>query len=211
MLPKIIHQIGNNQPPAFISRCLQSWSAVDEIGFERVFWTDEDILSFLASEYPHVLQMFKAARNHAEAADIARYTIVYHFGGHYIDWDVELLDLNEFESLCKHNPNGFLLQDRVNQTLASEVFSASRKEKYLMDIILNMINIYENNFRDCLSTPQFSGPYRMRETYYFRPNVSKQQLLDVKDVFLYDYAEIREMAPKKIKRAMVHYWMHSWF
>jgi hypothetical protein len=35
---------------------------VDEIGFERVFWTDDDILSFLASEYPHVLAMFKEAR-----------------------------------------------------------------------------------------------------------------------------------------------------
>jgi hypothetical protein len=188
-----------------------SWQEFKKSGFEIRLWDDELIEQFIKENYPFALQAFLNARNHAEAADIARYAIIHHYGGLYVDWDIKLLSKKKFTELIANNPNGFLVIDPVNQTLASECFAAQSGEPYLLRLLDNIAYIYECNFRDSLPTPQYSGPFRMREVFFFLKQDSAQTLLPVKDVFLYDYLEIRVKPPRSKAVPMIHYWEHSWF
>ncbi|WP_126244191.1 glycosyltransferase family 32 protein [Chitinophaga rhizosphaerae] len=209
MQKKIIHQMTGDHKPDLVLACMLSWQILKKSGFEIRVWDDRIITSFLKKQYPTVLPAFLNARNHAEAADIARYIIVYHFGGCYIDWDIQLLDDTGFLALMEDCPNGHLVIDPANGTLASECFSANPGEPYLLSLTGDILELYQRKQRDALFTPQYSGPYRMRDALQKHGN-STQRLIPVKDIFAYDYSEIRTKPDREIVQPLLHYWMHSW-
>jgi mannosyltransferase OCH1-like enzyme len=208
-VPKVLHQIVGKKTTAQIDKCLQSWHAIKKSGYEIRIWDDNLIEEFLIESYPFALNAFKNARNHGEAADIARYLIIHHFGGHYMDWDVELLSSDKYLELIDKNPNGFLVIDPVNDTLASETFAARPNEPYLLSLCKDIVEIYNSGKRELLNTPAYSGPFRMRDTLKTHAN-SSQSIIEVKDIMAYDYWEIREMPEKDITQPLIHYWMHTW-
>ncbi|NQX38470.1 Glycosyltransferase sugar-binding region containing DXD motif-containing protein [Pedobacter steynii] len=209
MVPNIIHQIVGPKKNNVVRRCLSSWTALRGESYKIKIWTDARIEKFLTKYYPQAVLPFLTARNHAEAADLARYLIIYHYGGHYYDWDIQLLSMELFKELCFNHPQGFLLRDPRDQSIASEAFAAEKGEAYLLKLATNIIQIFTNNERDSMSTLIYSGPMRMNIVYAENPN-SKQSMLEVKDVFLYDYSEIKEMPESTDSKAMIHYWLHSW-
>ena len=124
MVPKIIHQIIGAKASPQIARCLASWYKLLHYDFKIKIWDDAAIIKFIDENYSFALRAFTEARNYAERADIARYLIIYHYGGYYMDWDVEMLDAELFSEVCQTHTHGFLVQDPENKTLASEAFSA---------------------------------------------------------------------------------------
>ncbi len=209
MLPKIIHHVVGPKTNEVIDRCLDSWQILLEEDYQFMIWTDADIENFLNENYPFIYPTFKGARNHGEAADIARYILVYHYGGHYVDWDIHLINPNEFLNLCEMNPRGYLLCDfNDRESLASECFAAEKAEPYLMAVIKEIVAAYEDNSFQTLHTLWYTGPFRMRDT--LKNNPTSQRILKVKDVFVYDYNEIKEMPERDMIQPMIHYWLHSW-
>lgn len=209
MLPKIIHHVVGPKTNEVIDRCLDSWQVLLEENYEFMIWNDADIDKFLQEHYPFILPAFRSVRNHGEAADIARYIMVYHFGGHYVDWDIHLINPYEFLNLCERNPKGYLLCDfNDRQSIASECFAAQKNEPYLMALIKEIVTVHDDKSFHSLHTLWYTGPFRMRDALENTP--SSQSILKVKDVFVYDYNEIREMPERDMVQPMIHYWMHSW-
>lgn len=209
MVKKIIHQIVGPKKNKLIGYCLNSWEIMMNYDFEIKIWNDDSIREFISKRYSFALPAMLNARNHAEASDIARYLIIYHYGGYYMDWDIQLIDPEGFLDICNKTSNGFLVIDLFNETLASECFSAGSKEAYLLSLSQDIIALYNNNLRNNLSTPQYSGPYRMRDSLKKHQN-SKQTFIEVNDIFVYNYREIREMPNKDTFPPLIHYWVHSW-
>jgi len=209
MLPKIIHQIiiGDKQNKV-IKRCLSSWKTLTKRDFEIRVWNRDTIQSFVQENYPFALDIVLTARNYAELSDIARYLIIYHYGGHYYDYDIQLLDLDLFSSLHEDNTSGFLLEDLSDGAIACEGFCASPSEPYLHKLVKDIVEIYEKGDREKLHTIDYSGPFRMRDS--LRKSQTRQNIIPVNDVFLYSYHEIKEMPERAINRPMIHYWIHSW-
>lgn len=208
-VPKHIHLITGPKANAAIKRCMNSWQQLESHGYEIKIWTDDSIALFLQRNYPFACDAFIHARNHAEAADIARYLIIHAHGGYYMDWDVELLCVEGFLKICHDHVKGYLVIDPANNTLASEVFAASRHEPYLLSLVKDIVMLYEQQLRDAMFTPQYSGPYRMRDSLEKHAN-SSQALIPVKEIFAYDYSEIRTMPERPITQPLIHYWVHSW-
>ncbi len=86
IIPKIIHQIwlGNNPIPANYKYYLETWRKYHP-NWEIKLWTEKEILA----ENFTSMDLFYKARGYAEQSDIARYEILYRYGGLYIDTDVE--------------------------------------------------------------------------------------------------------------------------
>ncbi|SDF51957.1 glycosyltransferase family 32 protein [Chitinophaga filiformis] len=208
MVTQLLHQIVGPKTNPLIDQCLSSWKVIKDYGFEIRTWNDDTLEEFIDTHYSWALQAFRNARNHAEAADIARYLLVHHSGGIYMDWDVELLIPEQFFTLLERTPQGFLVIDPANGTLASEAFSAEKNEAYLLDLVTDIVHLYNSNERDNMGTPQYSGPFRMRDSLV--NSCTAQLLLPVKEVFAYDYTEIREMPDREISQPLIHYWIHSW-
>jgi len=207
MIAPIIHQILlSDIPNSLIYKCLTSWTKMQSFGFKIKYWNYSEITDFISKNYPNALQPFINARNFAEASDIARYLIVLHHSGIYVDWDIELVDSSDYHNKIANLDKGYLLQDPRNGTFAPECFSAEKDEPFLKKLTDDIISVY--NSRQLPLTPQYSGAYRMRDSmndYY-----SNQQILPVKDIFEFDYSEIRKPFQRPIKKPLIHYWLHTW-
>jgi mannosyltransferase OCH1-like enzyme len=86
IIPKVIHQIwiGDNAIPANYKYYLETWRKYHP-DWEIKLWTKKEILqeNFASKD------LFDRARGFAEQSDIARYEILYRYGGLYIDTDVQ--------------------------------------------------------------------------------------------------------------------------
>ncbi|MET4083358.1 hypothetical protein ABIB40_003329 [Pedobacter sp. UYP30] len=209
LIPKIIHHIVGQPAIPIIAKCLHSWQALKKQGFEIRIWNDALIADFLLEQHDFAYSAFTNARNHGEAADIARYLIVYSFGGYYVDWDIELLNIKKFRALCNRYPKGFMLCDPHNQTLASEFFCSIPNDDFLMLLSLDIAYVYAAGKRNSMDTPLFSGPFRMRDSFKLHPNTFMKKI-PVKEAFAFDYQEIRNPPKREITQPLIHYWTHSW-
>lgn len=213
MINRIIHQIVGPTKNDLIQRCLNSWAPLKAKGFIVKVWNDELINEFIEDFYPYASEAISKARNHAEAADIARYLIVYHYGGYYVDWDVELLIIGKFIKITNKYKNGFLILDPSNATIASECFSSISGDRFLKYLADEIVEIFNSKKRNEMGTPQFSGPYRMRDAafkYKLNKQELKQEFIEINNIFLYNYKEIRSMPERKRNVPLIHYWVHSW-
>lgn len=86
-IPKIIHQIWLGSPlPEVYKKLQESWIK-NHPDWEYKLWTDKDIekLKLVNKE------IYEATQNYGAKSDIARYEILYRFGGLYVDMDFECL------------------------------------------------------------------------------------------------------------------------
>lgn len=89
MIPRIIHQTWKTEqiPERFLGYSL-SWREKNPDWSYR-FWTDRDLLEFVANHYPEYLNVFCGYEQGVQRADAGRYLLLHHFGGIYADIDTE--------------------------------------------------------------------------------------------------------------------------
>jgi len=86
-IPKIIHQIWLGSPlPEKFKFYAQTWQLFHP-DWHYILWTDADIAKLNLENR----QAYDKAINYAERSDIARYEILYQFGGLYVDTDCQCL------------------------------------------------------------------------------------------------------------------------
>jgi len=91
-IPKIIHQIWLGSPvPEKFKIFQQTWREHNP-DWEFKLWTDDDIAQLGLKNQ----EWYDKAINYAERSDIARYEILYRFGGVYVDIDFECVQPLEY-------------------------------------------------------------------------------------------------------------------
>ena len=58
--------------------------------FLHVHWTDKNIHYFIDKHYPRFIEYYELLNMNIKRSDLARYLILYTFGGVYLDLDIEL-------------------------------------------------------------------------------------------------------------------------
>jgi len=95
-IPKIIHQIWLGSPlPKKYKKFQKTWIKHNP-DWEYKLWTDKEIAELNLTNK----QMYEAESNYGAKSDIARYEILYRFGGLYVDTDFECLKPFEIFNHC---------------------------------------------------------------------------------------------------------------
>lgn len=90
-VPTILHQTWKTSDvPEHWRAFARSWQQMHP-EWEYRLWTDEDNRAFVAEHYPSFLSTFDAYTYGIQRADAVRYCLLHHFGGVYVDLDVECL------------------------------------------------------------------------------------------------------------------------
>lgn len=101
MIPKIIHQIwlqGEDKIPPELSEHYASCKRINN-DFEHIFWDETKIKKLFKDTYnDKYTELYDSYKHFAQKADLARYVILYTYGGIYLDMD----------TLCKKNLSIFL-------------------------------------------------------------------------------------------------------
>lgn len=61
--------------------------------FQHLSWNDKNITIFLQNHYPWFVPVFESYRYPVQKLDAAKYFLLYHFGGIYLDMDVGCRDM----------------------------------------------------------------------------------------------------------------------
>jgi len=88
VVPKIIHQTWKDEHIPKKWRTEVEFTKWLQSEFTWRLWTDGEMRGFIGAEYPWFLETFDSYPYPIQRVDAARYFILYHYGGIYLDLDV---------------------------------------------------------------------------------------------------------------------------
>lgn len=90
-IPKVIHQTWRDTTlPPQLAEFRAKWCELHP-SWECKLWTDASALAFVAEHYPWFLDVYKGYDAPIKRVDAVRYLWLHHFGGVYVDLDIEPL------------------------------------------------------------------------------------------------------------------------
>lgn len=138
-IPKYLHYcwFGKKQMPEIVKKCMESWKTFC-VDFEIIRW-DESNFDIYANEY---VKLAYKNEKFAFVADYVRLWVLFHFGGVYVDTDVELLkNIEGFLSL-----NAFAGLEGYNR-ISAGIIGAQKGNLWIKNI-LDFYNENIDNFID---------------------------------------------------------------
>jgi len=216
MIPKIIHLCwlsGDPYPPK-IAKCISSWKK-HLFGYEIMLW---DTNRFDLNSSIWVRQAFEK-KKYAFAADYIRFYALYHFGGIYLDSDVEVL--KSFDDLLDLP---YFIGAEKAQTPEAAIIGAEKGcdwIKQCLDYYENRSFILEDGTLDIRKLPEIMEtqiqelkPLRilsLNDSLSIRQFDMEKEVLEFNDVFfspkVFDSREV-EVTPYTYA---IHHYQNSWF
>jgi mannosyltransferase OCH1-like enzyme len=102
-IPRFLHRIWIGPrvfPPYKDLRWIRSFDTVND-DFTTIVWKDSDVKRMIEDRFPEFAGLYRGYRLNIQRADLARYLVLYEYGGMYADLDMaavrpvrELLDKN---------------------------------------------------------------------------------------------------------------------
>jgi hypothetical protein len=154
MIEKIVHFIWiqgyENIPPDYIKNIEHNKTILNDYIFNC--WDDDKIIDLLINqlqEYPNIYNAYKESKIYAQKADIARYCIIYLYGGIYLDTDCicyKKLDIFlKYNFFCAYDGSVF-----VKPKIINGVFGSIKKGNIMLSLMNNLqkinIKLLNSNF-----------------------------------------------------------------
>jgi len=216
MIPKIIHLcwLSGDPYPAKIAKCIASWKKFLP-DYEVMLW---DTKRFDLSTSPWVSQAFEH-KKYAFAADYIRFYALYHYGGIYLDSDVEVLkNFDEFLDLP------YFVGAEKAQTPEAAVIGAEKGcdwIKQCLDYYTDRTFVKADGSLDIRKLPEIMveqisllKPLRvlsLDDSLAIRQQDMQKEVLEFNDVFfspkVFDSREV-EITPYTYA---IHHYQNSWF
>jgi len=172
-IPKIIHQIwlqGENNIPEDYPNYSGSWKEKNP-EFTYIMWDNDMIVELIKKTFPQFMVIYDSYPKLVQKVDAAKYIILYHFGGIYIDMDLECIHnlsglLNSYDNntcecvllKCDMNILTRLTFYSTTNDIMQNCFAMSVPNFYLWKSCINLMSIEDINI----------GNYELLEKYIFR-------------------------------------------
>lgn len=216
MIPKIVHLcwLSGDPYPSKIARCLETWKRYLS-NYEIMLW---DTNRFDMESSIWVRQAFEK-KKYAFAADYIRFYALYHFGGIYLDSDVEVL--KSFDDLLDLP---YFIGAEKAQTPEAAIIGAEKGcdwIKQCLDYYENRSFILEDGSLDIHKLPEIMEeqiqklkPLRilsLKDSLNIRQLDMQKEVLEFNDSFfspkVFDSREV-EITPYTYA---IHHYQNSWF
>jgi len=172
MIPKIIHQIwiGDKKKPDIY---MKSWYE-DYIkmypDYKYCFWNETNI-DYLLDFHPIFRTMFYKEISYCGRADIARYLILYYYGGIYIDADSVWINNKNLDELLNKSDDFFIGLEPNDKMIAVGVIGCSQYSKKIK-FILNRLESISDKYGEIRRSNvpwKVTGPLLMSMLYKKNP------------------------------------------
>lgn len=221
MIPRIIHQSWKvEQVPECWLAFQKSWRE-NHPRYEYRFWTDDANRTFIARVFPDLLPVYDGYRHPVCRADLARYLVVCHHGGVYVDLDCESLRplddlLSGRELVFGLEPHSHVAKPAVTsrgfkRIVCNALFASVPRHPFWQHLFpLLLASKDEGNVLEA------SGPFvltRACDTYP-RPQevtILPSVLFYPIDHFLQPTIEAAKGDAAKLATYAIHYWAGTWW
>ena len=186
MIPKIIHfcWLSKEEFPEEYKRCMESWKILEDSGYKFIHW-DYDRCKDIINYSPFIKKCYEA-KAYAFVCDYIRCYVLYHYGGIYLDCDVEVL--RSFDDLL-HLPYAISIENKRLNHIEFAIMLFSPGNKFLSE----MIDFYENyddlgeNYIDIIPIVALTVlENKLREIYYLKlPEDLEKIIDDYKNLYIF--------------------------
>lgn len=145
-IPKIIHQIApadKSKWHPIWTECHYSWKKhFPSPEYQHILWNDDmDIDNLVRDSFPQLYDMFKSYPKNIQRIDLARYLILYKFGGIYADMDFICLknffkDIDNTNVHIVEHPTEYLKFCYLQNSLMASPKSSKFLEKCILEASL---------------------------------------------------------------------------
>ena len=111
-------------------------------GWTTILWTDESIRVFLETHYPNFLSVYDSYPYNIQRVDAARYFILYHYGGLYMDLDVgcqKHMDLGDLIASMEYSGKGAMFPLTKPFGLSNDVMFATKESPFFQKLIDSLV------------------------------------------------------------------------
>ena len=166
-IPKYIHRIWNSGP--IPDRFKGNWVNCQKVnpGYNTTLWDDAAIESLIQNHYPWFMPVYRSYPYHMERLDAARYFIVYHYGGIYIDMDVDCkVPFNEIlKNASREKPFEVMTGGGLPLGIATSFFAAPMKHPFMLSLIHHLGTAQGWYLTPYLSVMASTGPVYIYREY----------------------------------------------
>jgi mannosyltransferase OCH1-like enzyme len=183
MIPLILHQIWfqgiDNIMEPYKSCFINTIIFLKNTKWEHYFWDKERIEKFILDKYSQYWDIYNNCHILVQKLDVARYIILYHYGGCYMDMDMEILKdfrelLNDEDEIVISNTRQFYYNNSI-------LFSSINNKFWLK--FLDSMDINKFKFNTFLNVQFTTGPFNF--TYFINKNINNYNI----KVLPYKYLE----------------------
>ncbi len=225
-IPRIIHQIYEDPkgPSEMLRFIAQSWKE-HHPEWEYRFWNQSTIESFLESEYPEFIPIYRAYPYNVQRWDAIRYLILYRIGGMYVDFDYECMASLEpylTDQTCVMGLEPQRHAERYNypQIVGNALMASAPRHPYFKAMIDDLTIHWQTRWKNSsYQVLESTGPFMVTRVYnQFSEKHSISLLSDAlvaplaaEDVreYLQDRAT-EEMINRVGDAVAIHYFIGSW-
>ena len=203
MIPKIIHAcwLGNGEMPADQKEYIEGWKKLHP-DYEIIIWTDETFNGYLDDSL--FVKEALARKKYGFLSDYFRFTVLYKFGGIYVDTDVEMLkNLDEFLN-CKMFM-GFIFDSSIGTAL----FGTEKGNPLMLEWLKILEEDFENK-KDFTVSNDWITKYFLEHFPDFRLNGKRQSLECGIEIYPKDWFERFQTNKKSGGGYAEHHCYGSW-
>ena len=215
MIPLNLHQIWyqgkDNIKEPYLTCYKKSMKIIKNTKWKHFFWNKKKIDKLIKTHYKQYWDLYNYFEPLVQKLDVARYIILYHYGGCYMDMDIEII--KDFSKLLKKNDELlFGERTKISNYITNGILFSNKNNKFWLDY-LDKINERKNtcNFSSYLNIHLTTGPiYFSLFIYKYKQNNNcKIRILSN------EYFEPRESKHdnKKISKNTytINHFGNSWF
>lgn len=206
MIPKVIHYVWLSGEPfdKLTQRCVESWTLVLK-GYTIEKWDYERCKEIIAAN--SFAREAYARKKWAFVTDYLRVYILYHYGGIYMDSDVEVL--KSFDDLL--NSNSAFIGFEREDVLAASLIATEAQRQWIKDQLSYYDNIHfvndDESYNDTVNPIIFAN---ISKKYGFAPNGLEQILKDDVHIYPVEYFSPYNQQDGKLTKTNNTYSIH-WF
>jgi len=226
IIPRILHQTWKSEelPPTF-KKWVSTWKERHP-SWQHILWTDEMNRKFIATDFPWFLETYDAYETNIQRVDAARYFILYHYGGVYVDMDFACLrniePLLEGETCVLGREHDEHCKTHKKSLIISNAFIACAPKHPFISMLCNeagtaLPKTYSSNTRVLEST----GPFMLTRVFEQFPEKKSLKVLHYSAMYPLTKSEAKkalpvEEAPAEIKEKLknafaIHYYYGTWW
>ena len=166
-IPKIIHQTApkdTNKWHKSWKKCQKSWKRKFP-NFKYIMWTDEDLDNLVKKDFPFYYKIYKNYNRNIKRIDIARYMILFKYGGIYADMDFECLN-NFYDNLNHNKVNLVESPYEHNETFQNSLMASKPGNPYWLFVL-----DFGKKNKDLKNILSSTGPRLLDEVYFYYPKL----------------------------------------
>ncbi|HVX01078.1 MAG TPA: glycosyltransferase, partial [Candidatus Babeliaceae bacterium] len=210
-IPKIIHHIWIGSPfPEKYKKFRESWMRLHP-DWEFKLWTDAEIQALGLEKKAE----YDASSNYGEKSDIARYEILYRFGGLYIDTDFECLQPFDVFHHCFDFYTSFVWD---NQIVLQNGLIGSIPGHPILRRCIDRVQRKQNDRDTFAEILVRTGPVMFMQVFFELANHSNYIDVALPSNYVYPWPyQFRHLnSPQEVAAWLkpesfaVHYWHVSW-